>query len=404
MIILGSWKQQPITISNKYNSFTISIEKNKTTSVYSFDKNGRLWTAMINGISYRRGLNGKIVAKWSSGREVLNRRWLSAKEAEKLLNDAHGLLNELHQDLISGRVKTEQQISDNVFKEIRIISAITSAFYKLETENYHTIYKPVGILPPDQYFSVVLQLTEGCSFNTCTFCDFYKDRLFRIKDPEQFENHIDGVINLIGSGINLRRTIFLGDANALVVPMRKLVPLFNIINKKLKVLELGGIFAFLDGFSGEKKNMEDFRLLKSLGLEKVYIGMESGHDPLLKFLHKPGTSRELLKAVKAIKSGGVSVGIIILLGAGGKQYSDKHISDTIKVINQMNLDADDILYFSELIENEGLSYSQNAFQNNLEALSAEERLLQKHLIEKKLQFAANDSPHISQYDIRDFVY
>jgi len=38
--------------------------------------------------------------------------------------------------------------------------------------------KPVGILPPDQYMAVVLQAAEGCAFNTCTFCDFYRDRSF----------------------------------------------------------------------------------------------------------------------------------------------------------------------------------------------------------------------------------
>ena len=99
MIFLGSWNQQPLTIRNISNSLTISIEKNKSTTVYSFDKFGRLWTAMIDGISYRRGLNGKIVAKWHSGREVLNRRWLSEKEIQKLLNEAHGKLFELHTGL-----------------------------------------------------------------------------------------------------------------------------------------------------------------------------------------------------------------------------------------------------------------------------------------------------------------
>ena len=124
----------------------------------------------------------------------------------------------------------------------------------------------------------------------------------------------------------------------------------------------------------------------------------------MKFLKKPGTSQDALKAVETIKSAGVSVGIIILLGAGGKQYSDQHISDTINIINQMKLDADDILYFSELIENEGLTYSQNAFKNNLQPLNAEERMQQRHLIENNLKFSGIDSPHISQYDIRDFVY
>ena len=112
--------------------------------------------------------------------------------------------------------------------------------------------------------------------------------------------------------------------------------------------------ALLDGFSGEKKKTADYRDLKSLGLQKVYIGLESGHDPLLTFLNKPGSSQDVVRAVKEIKSGGVSVGIIVLLGAGGRLFAEKHVSDTIEVINQMDLDADDILYFSELIENKDL--------------------------------------------------
>ncbi len=70
----------------------------------------------------------------------------------------------------------------------------------------------------------------------------------------------------------------------------------------------------------------------------------------------------------------------------------------------MDLDADDIVYFSELIEHEGLAYSQNAFMKNLEPLTSDQRLEQRYLIEKELKFIGYDSPHISQYDIRDFVY
>ena len=404
MIFLGSWNQQPLTIRNISNSLTISIEKNNSTTVYSFDKFGRLWTAMIDGISYRRGLNGKIVAKWHSGREVLNRKWLSEQDVQNLLNEAHSKLFELQQDYLSGKIDTDKALSEDLINEIKNIAGKTLDFYNSDIEKYQSVYKPVGILPPDQYFSVVLQLTEGCSFNTCTFCDFYKNRVFKIKNVEEFNRHIENVIELIGPGMNLRRTIFLGDANALVVPMHKLVPLLNVVNDKLDVSELGGIFAFLDGFSGEKKKKEDYRLLNTLGLKRIYIGMETGNDPLLKFLNKPGSSQEVLNAVKTIKSGGISVGIIILLGAGGKQFSDQHISDTIKVINQMDLDADDIVYFSELIEHEGLTYSQNAFMKNLEPLTSDQRLEQRYLIEKELKFIGVDSPHISQYDIRDFVY
>jgi hypothetical protein len=98
------------------------------------------------------------------------------------------------------------------------------------------------------------------------------------------------------------------------------------------------------------------------------------------------------------------VGIIVLLGAGGKQYEATHLTDTIDIINQMNLDADDLVYFSELIESEGLEYSQIAFSENLKPLSSAERQEQRNKIENQLIFSDSGTPHISTYDIRDFVY
>ena len=59
-----------------------------------------------------------------------------------------------------------------------------------DARRYHRIYKPVSILPPDQYLSVVLQATEGCSYNECSFCTFYRDRKFRIKEVAEFSTHI----------------------------------------------------------------------------------------------------------------------------------------------------------------------------------------------------------------------
>jgi radical SAM superfamily enzyme YgiQ (UPF0313 family) len=125
--------------------------------------------------------------------------------------------------------------------------------YRQDVIQYHKVYKPVGILPPDQYMAVVLQATEGCSFNTCTFCDFYRDRPFRIKQPDAFRQHCEAVRDYLGEGLKLRRTIFLGDANALVIPMPRLLPLLDIVHQTYDVEALGGIYAFLDGLAGNAK-------------------------------------------------------------------------------------------------------------------------------------------------------
>jgi len=404
MVILANWNGKPVTISYKNNCLTLSMENKDSTSVFSFDKSGRLWTALVDGISYRRGLNGNIVAKWNSNNIVFHRKWLNEIECEHLLLTAHQTIKLIYEDFYNSSFRANIPISPLIEVEFDRISKIGKDFYNEDVNRYQQIYKPVGILPPDQYLSVVLQLTEGCSFNTCTFCTFYKDQPFRIKSKQDFDSHILKIKNFLSESLNLRRTIFLGDANALVAPMSKLVPLLEIVHKHFDVEKLGGLFAFLDGFSGEKKNYDDYKTLSRFGFKRIYIGLESGNNELLQFLKKPGKSEDALSAVHAIKKANISVGVIILLGAGGKQFEANHIRDTIKILNEMNLDADDLIYFSELIDNENIDYTTNASQKILNPLTSEERILQGEIISRELVFSENGTPHISRYDIRDFVY
>ena len=404
MVIFAKWNGIPVTISHKHNSLTVSLENKNSTTVYSFDRSFRLWTAMIEGVSYRRGLNGNIVAKWNAGLDALYRKWLNESEKDQLLDTAHQTIGLIYNDFFNSNFKSDFQLSPEIITEFLQISKINQIFYLDDVKKYEEIYKPVGILPPDQYMSVVLQLTEGCSFNTCTFCTFYRDRPFKIKSITEFDSHILSIKNYLFQSINLRRTIFLGDANALVTPTKKLIPLLKIIHKHLDVEKMGGLYAFLDGFSGDKKNVEEYQSLKALGLTRIYIGLESGNNDLLNFLRKPGKSEDAVSAVHEIKKAGLSVAIIILLGAGGKKYDQVHIRDTILIINQMNLDADDIIYFSELIEREGFDYSKKAYLENLVPLTTEERLEQERQISTGFIFSENGTPHISRYDIRDFIY
>ncbi len=405
MVILGKWKNSSVTLSLKPICVTLSLETATSSRVFSFDLEGRLWTALVDEISYRRGLDGKIVAKWKKENGDRERRWLSEDEAGQITRLARQIINDFYADYSANQMNLSQEIPPQDFQ-----SLIKAAYFNPQKEisdiqNYHRVYKPVGILPPDQYMSVVLQLTEGCSFNTCTFCNFYRDRPFRIKGPDEFKTHAIAVKDFLGQGLSLRRTIFLGDANALVTPTKKLISNLEVIHQIYDVEKLGGIYAFLDGFSGEKKTKQDYQDLAELGLKRIYIGMESGNPELLKFLQKPGSPNDVVEAVQNIKSGGIAVGIIILLGAGGKQYALNHIRDTVKVINQMPLDLDDIIYFSELIEGDELQYSQDAYRSDLQPLTALERIQQGEVIEDKLIFSPNrGTPHISRYDIREFVY
>jgi hypothetical protein len=415
MVIFGKWEHQTLTLSMKTNSLTLSLQgsvpvaQNLVDSqVYSFDGTGRLWTAMRAGISYRRGLNGHTVAKWQihPGRdEARERRWLSAQESAELEEHARQMVSGLLSAIQNGSVNLQPPIPSQHLPLLERAAAFTQERYQEDVRRYHQVYKPVGILPPDQYMAVVLQATEGCSFNTCTFCTFYRDRHFRIRRPDEFRDHSRAVREYLGEGLSLRRTIFLGDANALVVPMPRMRALLDVVHETYDVEQLGGIYAFLDGFSGEKKTAADYAELARRGMKRVYVGMESGSEELLRFLKKPGKPEDVIQAVKAMKEGGLAVGIIVLLGAGGHFYERMHVRQTIAAINQMPLDLDDLIYFSELIEDEGLAYTQDAFDQQLHPLTAEERISQGEAIEAGLRFnEARGIPHISRYDIREFVY
>jgi radical SAM superfamily enzyme YgiQ (UPF0313 family) len=405
MVILGMWKGRPLTISVKPNCLTLSIDNPAEASVFSYDYAGRLWTAYLDGISYRRGLDGKVIAKWRLPGNTRERRWLAPAEAIQVEETARQTVLALQVALRTGEATLNTPLPQQGQAAFERIIAFDTKRSQADAARYHQIYKPVGILPPDQYMAVVLQVAEGCSFNTCTFCNFYKDRPFHIKSPDEFRTHAEAVRDFLGEGLSLRRTIFLADANALVIPMPRLLPLLDIVHDVYDVTNLGGMYAFLDGFSGEKKAAEDYALLAKKGLVRVYVGLESGNKALLQFLKKPGEPADAIKAVRAMKAGGLAVGVIVLLGAGGHQYAPDHVRDTIEALNAMQLGMDDIIYFSELIADEEMEYAREAYQAGLKPLTPEERIAQGEAIESGLRFSrAGGTPHISRYDIREFVY
>ncbi len=406
-VLLGTWDGRPVTVSVKRNCLTVSIERRQgEPDVFSYDYAGRLWTAQLENITYRRGLDGKMVAKWVLPGRVRERRWLSPDEARATVEArARAQMIALYDAIRTGTAALNGALDEQARLGFERAIAFDAERSAADAARYLDVYKPVGILPPDQYFAVVLQLAEGCSFNTCTFCTFYRDRAFRIKPPDAFREHARAVRDFLGDGLSLRRTIFLGDANALVIPMKMLLPLVEVVHEVYDVERLGGLYAFLDGFSGQKKTAADYAALRERGLKTVYIGMESGHAPLLRFLKKPGEPGDVVEAVRAIKAGGVSVGVIVLLGAGGQQYAAAHVRDTIDALNAMPLDMDDLIYFSELHVSEGMDYARDAYDAGLRPLTPEERVAQGEQIERGLRFsAAGGVPHISRYDIREFVY
>ncbi|MCU0508403.1 MAG: radical SAM protein [Anaerolineae bacterium] len=362
---------------------------------YSFDLAGRLIGGFVAGANYRRSFDGRVLRKRAGpgGRE---REWLDEAAAAAFLARAYELAERAARACGDARLD--------------VLAGWTPERLAADAAWFRRIYRPVSILPPDQYLALVIQATEGCSYNSCAFCDFYRDRPFRIKGAEELRAHITEAQRFFGPAIGLRRSLFLADANALVAPMPRVRSWLDAIDeagiRRPGDILPSRVFSFIDAFDVGRKSVEEWAELAARGLRRVYIGMESGDDALLRFLRKPGSARDVVEAVRTLKAGGVSVSVIIMTGVGGRQYAANHIDNTIAALAQMALAPGDIVYFSPFFAQPGSEYSRLAQAAGIEPLDARETAAQEAAIRRGLAQVAlqGPGPQLARYDIREFVY
>ncbi len=358
---------------------------------YSFDLAGRLIGAFVGGINYRRGLDNRVLCKWRGADGARQRRWLAAGEAQAFLTAAYALADQV-----------ARAIGD---PGLAVLQGWDWPQLQADAARFAEIYRPVSILPPDQYLALVLQATEGCSYNRCTFCDFYRDRPFRVKAPDELRTHIEAVRSFFGPALGLRKSLFLADANALVAPMPRLRAWLDVIEDTgIRPVD-SGIYSFMDAFDVHRKTAAEWRELADRGLRRVYIGMETGDDALLRWLRKPGTAGDVIEAVRLLKAAGIAASVILMLGIGGRRYTETHVAESAAALNAMSLSQGDIIYLSPFVDLPGSEYGQLAAGEGIEALTEDEMAAQESALRAQLRTSAPvRPPQISRYDIREFIY
>ncbi|MBI3990326.1 MAG: radical SAM protein [candidate division NC10 bacterium] len=386
---------------------SISVTLNRVP-VFTFDLEGRLLFAYMGDRTFARGLDNRVLEKrgeWTVFGRHRVRREVEGEEKRALLNGIHRRIERVLQALQAGAIiPLGEPAPDALSQAARALKKIASYDHEaLEADRrrFFSIYKPVTILPPDQYLTLVLQATEGCPYNQCSFCHFYKGRPFRVKTEEEFKQHILAVKAFFGEALKLRRSLFLGDANALVAPQERLLRFFDLANEAFPAST--GIYAFMDAFSARKPS-KAFEALARRNLKRVYIGVETGHEELLKLLNKPGSAEEAKQVIISLKEGGTNVGVIIMLGIGGNRYVHHHVEQTVRLLNALPLGEGDLLYFSPLVEHPGSEYAKRAAALGIGPLTEEEMREQGEAIKAGLRFAGPSRPKLSTYDIREFLY
>jgi len=192
-------------------------------------------------------------------------------------------------------------------------------------------YEGMIIRPPSEAYSLLLQVTVGCSHNLCTFCETYKGKKFRIKSMEEIREDILEA----GRYRNIQR-VFLCDGDALIIPQAKLTEIIRMIKSEIKAVER--ISTYGNAKSALKKTPEELAELRKLGLNMVYLGVETGSEALLRQIHKGVTVEQTIEAGRRIKKAGMILSVTIILGLGGVEKSTEHALETAKVLTAIDPD------------------------------------------------------------------
>jgi radical SAM superfamily enzyme YgiQ (UPF0313 family) len=185
------------------------------------------------------------------------------------------------------------------------------------------------IRPPSEANSIILQVSVGCSHNKCTFCGAYKGVRFRIKD----DLTINEDIAFAAKYCRQQKRVFIGDGDALIIPTDRLTEIFLSIRENLPWVNRISLYG--NAKSILRKNNEELVKLKELGLDRIYMGLESGHAPTLKKIRKGVTAEQMIAAAVMVREAGVFLSVTVLLGIAGINDSEIHASESGRILTEM---------------------------------------------------------------------
>jgi len=229
------------------------------------------------------------------------------------------------------------------------------------------------IRPPSEATSLLIRATRNCPWNKCAFCHTYRNTKFELRPVDEIKKdiqtakdiadqirelsrkHGDGgriskrIVNLIYANDDMYSdsvrsiaawlyyggdSVFIQDANSIIMKTNDFLEILSFIKDQFP--SVNRITSYCRSKTAARKTVKEFMMMKSAGLSRIHIGMESGYDPLLKFVRKGVTAAEHIEGGRNIKEAGISLCEYVMPGLGGDQWSKEHAGETARVINEIN--------------------------------------------------------------------
>lgn len=184
--------------------------------------------------------------------------------------------------------------------------------------------------PPSEADSLILQATLGCSYNECTFCGMYRDKPFRVRKVDEVLAEIEWARSSVGDV----QKVFLADGDALIAKPSYLETITRACYDAFPNLRRVSCYASPQAL--DKRTVDEMRGLREAGITQYYLGVESGHDEVLKNLLKGIDAAGMIRVAGKATEAGVKLSTMILLGVGGRRLSREHAEESARVISAIN--------------------------------------------------------------------
>jgi radical SAM superfamily enzyme YgiQ (UPF0313 family) len=244
--------------------------------------------------------------------------------------------------------------------------------------------------PPSEADSLILQVTFGCTWNKCAFCEMYTTKNFHIKKEEEVLREIETAARMVPD----IRKVFLADGNPFALSTNKLLTILHAIRQSLPRVRRVSTYALPKDVMA--KTDEELIELKKAGLNMIYVGIESGDDEVLALINKGETFDSTVEGLLRAKNAGIKLSVIFLNGVAGLKYSQQHALNSARVLNAIQPEFASMLVLSfpygvqHYIERFGGEYVQMTIADLIEETKI-------FILNAKLEGTIFRSNHASNY-------
>jgi radical SAM superfamily enzyme YgiQ (UPF0313 family) len=279
-------------------------------------------------------------------------------------------------------------------------------------EEKQTTYRIGPIRPPSEANSLLLQITEGCTWNRCKFCTLYRRKSFKAFSVESVKRDIDVMAEYAqiaaetlrdggarSGGAAFERqarmspqeqncyaliqnwlarggeNVFLQDGNPLAVKTERLVEMLRYLKEKLPSIKR--ITAYGRAETLFKISEEQYADLKAAGLNRIHSGFESGADSVLALIGKGVTAEQEIIAGRRVKDAGIELSVYFMPGIGGKALSRENATETARVVSAVD---PDFVRIRTAVINRGTELWQAYLRGDFRLCSDNEKLTEIRLL------------------------